>query len=319
MTKAFKGGETGPARRLDAHDARRLAEEATTIDASDPRRVAASVAMFDLLIEHWSLRGGERETLLGGIAKSTWSEWRQRTAVGRIKPDTRERIANLFAIDVNAHALFAPEFADRWVREPNAAFEGRSPLATMLRGKVEDMIRVRLYLERVRSASPTDDSRALRSGQESVGMSALPGTAFDHGEVDPTVSMQRVLDLCQRRADEHPSRYEPVLAAMLDAYAAALVNERDRDALPVLERAVALFSRLASENTVYEDDLARNLLRLGTVFRMLGDEEAAVARFDHCRMVFARRLDRNEPVEVTLSRVYDVLFRNAPRGRDKLA
>ena len=128
-----------PERISDAAAMRDLVEQADTMPQHDPRRVAASLAMFDRLTEHWSLRNAEREALLGGIVKSTWSEWRQRPALARIKPDTRERIANLFTIDLNAHSLFAPEFADRWIRERNAAFQGASPLSSMLRGRVEDV------------------------------------------------------------------------------------------------------------------------------------------------------------------------------------
>ena len=119
----------GPHAAIDRAGALPLASRAETMPAGDPRRTAASVAMLERLSEHWSLRGDERETLLGGVPKSTWSEWRQRPALARIKADTRERIANLFTIDLNAHALFAPEFADRWVREPNAAFAGESPMS----------------------------------------------------------------------------------------------------------------------------------------------------------------------------------------------
>jgi hypothetical protein len=153
------------------------------MDARDPRRIAASLAMFERLAEHWSLRHDERDILLGGVPKSTWSEWRQRPNVARIKSDTRERIANLFAIDLNAHALFAPEFADRWVREPNAAFNSASPLATMLRGKVEDVITVRRYLERIASSSPADTRRSTDAPQvENQAFSALLGDAVESAE-----------------------------------------------------------------------------------------------------------------------------------------
>lgn len=132
--------------------------------ADDPRRVAASIAMFVRLAEHWSLRGAEGETLLGGISNSTWSEWRQHPAAARIKADTRERIAELFTIDLTVHALFGAEFADRWIREPNAALGGESPLARMLRGKVEDINMVRRHLERVRTSLPLEVSEVLHRG-----------------------------------------------------------------------------------------------------------------------------------------------------------
>ncbi len=160
MERTGRAGVEGEQQReVPEHD--RLAAlltEARSIPENDPRRTAASIAMFDRLSEHWSLRGEERETLLGGVSKSTWSEWRQRPLSARVKPDTRERIANLYLIDLNAHSLFAPEFADRWVRQRNAAFGGEAPVAVMLRGKVENIVAVRTYLERVRTSSAAADS-----------------------------------------------------------------------------------------------------------------------------------------------------------------
>jgi hypothetical protein len=140
-----------------------LAPTARTIPAGDPRRVVASIAMFDCLSEHWSLCGDEREILLGGIPNSIWSRWKQHPPAARIERDTRERIVNLFTIYLNAHSLFAPEFADRWVRAQNAAFGGISPISVMLQGKIEDIINVRRYLERIRTpdlASPFFDRRS---------------------------------------------------------------------------------------------------------------------------------------------------------------
>ena len=129
-------------------------ERAKSMEKDDPQRIAASIAMFERLSEHWSLVREEREALLGGAAESTWSEWRRRPALAPLICETRERIANLFSIDLHAHGLFAPQFADRWVREPNAAFQGESPLSVMLHGQMMDGIGIRRYLECLRTSSP---------------------------------------------------------------------------------------------------------------------------------------------------------------------
>ena len=215
----------------------------------DPRRIAASVAMLERLSEHWSLRGDERETLLGGVPKSTWSEWRQRPAFARIRPDTRERIANLFTIDVNAHALFAPEFADRWVREPNSAFGGESPMSTMLHGKLEDVIAVRRYLERIRSSSPTSPSRPSRVPVETTpAVSYLPGDAVDVDDEGAVLSaLRQAAAIYERLALREPARYLPVLAAALNALGKCLEERNDAEAAPILRRAFEIQSRVASQ------------------------------------------------------------------------
>jgi len=188
-----------------------LAGQAGRMPVGDPRRVAASIAMFERLCEHWSLRRDERETLLGGIPKSTWSEWRQRPALARLKSDTRERIANLFTIDLNAHSLFAPEFADRWIREPNRAFEGKSPLSRMLQGRVEDVIAVRRYVEQVRTSSSVDDVPARLPSLAEAAVSHLPGDALgaeDHVD-DALAVLERAVAAYERlaaaRADYQPN------------------------------------------------------------------------------------------------------------------
>ena len=209
--KSSQAGE--PAKPFDSDGLVRLTEQAQAMDERDPRRITASLAMFERLAEHWSLRGDERETLLGGIPKSTWSEWRQRPGFARIKPDTRERVANLFTIDLNVHSLFAPEFADRWIREPNAAFEGESPLSRMLRGKVEDVITVRRYLERVASSTPGEAHHAggAHPAQRLV-VSNLPAIAV---ESDHASESQWQADLSMRVARAMISQDESFSAALL--------------------------------------------------------------------------------------------------------
>jgi hypothetical protein len=234
---------------FDSDRTRLVADDAEAMPARDPRRIAAAVAMFERLAEHWSLRGDERETLLGGIPKSTWSEWRQRPAVARIKSDTRERIANLFVIDLNAHALFAPEFADRWVRESNAAFGNESPLSAMLRGKVEDIILVRRYLEGVRSSSPRG---LVRSDSEPLTVSALPGDAFESDEADPLPALRQAAAIFERLASGEAARYGPALAMSLSALATRLEQQDDAEAAPVLRRAVEIQAQLALERPAAE-------------------------------------------------------------------
>jgi Protein of unknown function (DUF2384) len=197
-------------------------EQAKSMEASDPRRIAASIAMFDRLAEHWSLRGDEREMLLGGVPKSTWSEWKHRPRAARIRADTRERIANLFAIDLNAHSLFAPEFADRWVRSPNAAFGGDTPMSLMVRGKFEDVIGIRRYLESIRTSSPFEAARSQRAPSLAMqAVSYLPDQGAEHcsGHAQVWVSSDVYAQLeAIARQDDRP--FSSIVADALAAYKA---------------------------------------------------------------------------------------------------
>jgi hypothetical protein len=268
----------GPAKAVDPAAMLRLADDAKAIPAADPRRMAASFAMFERLSEHWSLRGDEREMLLGGIPKSTWSEWRQRPASARMKSDTRERIANLFTIDLNVHALFAPEFADRWVREPNAAFGGASPLSTMLRGRVEDVISIRRYLERVRTSSPSDPGRADESrAANDLAVSYLPGAALGSTGETAVPALRQAVAMYERLALDEPSRYRPALASASHTLAVGLDAHDDPEALPVLRRAVEVLHDLAAEQVDYEAELLGSLLDLRRLLLKLGHAAEAQA------------------------------------------
>jgi uncharacterized protein (DUF2384 family) len=218
-------------------DIARLLREAAEIPQNDPRRGAASLAMFDQLSEHWSLRGDERETLLGGVSKSTWSEWKQKPLSARIRPDTRERIANMFTIDLNAHSLFAPEFADVWVRQPHAAFDGKSPLSVMLRGKVEDLVFVRRHLERVRtSSSPARDVKTAIAQKN---------------EPAPLPALEQAVVEAERLVEAQPGHFEGVLASALESLAEYHARTGEmKAAVGELQRACELDSRFADVHAV---------------------------------------------------------------------
>jgi hypothetical protein len=265
---------SGSSKALDPCAGHHLADAAEVISPRDPRRVLAAVAMLERLAEHWSLRGDEREMLLGGIPKSTWSEWRQRPRAARIKSDTRERIANLFTIDLNAHALFAAEFADRWVREPNAAFGGASPISTMLRGKVEDIITVRRYLERIRTSSPNETMPAAESSAADK-----PYTTMDH--------LRFVVRAYERFASRDPRRFRPALASALNTLATSLEVDDHAAALPVMRRAVEVLRNVASEQMAYKVELIRSLFHLGELLSTVGNENEASSVIMEARRLVA--------------------------------
>jgi len=290
-----------PVRALVDEGILRSAELAEVVPPDDPRRVAASIAMFERLAEHWSLRGSERQALLGGVSKSTWSEWRQRPSGARLKADTRERIANLFAIDLNLHSLFAPEFADRWVRSASAAFAGESPLVTMLRGRVEDVITVRRYLERVRTSSPDDrehlgtpidtaDVAVSYLAREAEANDALAaslrrGVAY----LEVLASLRRGVAYLEVLSSKEPMKYRPVLASAASALASWLQAAPDdgyavdrlvattNEAEALLRKALEIRRQLAAEDDRYTVDQLDALVHLERLLIKLGKTDEAAA------------------------------------------
>lgn len=256
--------------RLESDDMASIASE------DDSLRIAASIAMFERVSEHWSLRGSERETLLGGVPKSTWSEWRQRPKSARIKADTRERIANLLLVDFNAHALFAPEFADRWVREPNAALNGISPLAKMLAGKVEDVIAVRRYLDGVRVSAPLDSLRA-HDGRDAraVAISFLPAAVAEPAADLVLRDLRRGLAAVEAMRLQEPDRYRRAYAAALGGLASWLEEMNDDEAVAVQRQAVDVWHRLGTDTAEHQVELLESLAHLRRLVLRFGKKAEA--------------------------------------------
>jgi hypothetical protein len=67
--------------------------------------------------------------------------------------DTLRRISYVLGIYKAIQILFQdPGMADRWIREPNRFFAGKSALDRMLAGDVADLYVVREYLDAARGA-----------------------------------------------------------------------------------------------------------------------------------------------------------------------
>lgn len=104
------------------------------------------------LFRAWQITDAEACTLLGDMAKRTWSRWKD-GQIGRIDRDLRMRMALLMGIHKGLRYLFRdPERGYAWIRKPNAAFEGRSALEVMLRGEMTDLIALRDWLNAERGA-----------------------------------------------------------------------------------------------------------------------------------------------------------------------
>jgi hypothetical protein len=112
---------------------------------------AAGLRAFARIAEQWGLSVEQQRCLLGEPARSTFFAWRKSPGDASLPRDTLERLSNLLGIYKSLQILLPDEAAaDAWVKQPNAAFGGRSALDHMLAGNLSDLNTVRRYLDAVR-------------------------------------------------------------------------------------------------------------------------------------------------------------------------
>lgn len=131
---------------------RQAAKVATAVPAVDPG--AAGLRTFFRIAEAWRLTPGEQRALLGNVAKQTLYNWRDDPAHARLSDDQLDRLSYVLGIYKALHIIFTrAEQADGWIRRPNDAppFGGAPAAAVMCSGKMEDLMRVRRYLDGARS------------------------------------------------------------------------------------------------------------------------------------------------------------------------
>lgn len=113
---------------------------------SPDRPEANALDAFFALAGVWSLSADQQIVLLGSPSRSTYFKWKRDG--GGVAGDTEERISHLMAIYKALQILFPdPARADAWLRRPNRVFQGRSALDVLLEGRLQDIIRVRDYVD----------------------------------------------------------------------------------------------------------------------------------------------------------------------------
>lgn len=106
----------------------------------------AVVALF----RHWGVSDTDAAILLGGISAKTFRRWKDGDH-GRVTRDLADRLSNLLGIHKALRLVFADPVAGyRWMSAPNAAFGGASALDLLRQGGMEDILRLRRYLDSVR-------------------------------------------------------------------------------------------------------------------------------------------------------------------------
>ena len=123
------------------------------VAAKEAHRIAAQT--FFNIADVWDMDVGEQRAALGNVSKQTVYNWREHPERARMTSDQLDRVSYLLGVYKALHILFTrPEQADSWIRRPNAAvpFGGKSAAELLFSGRMEDLIRVRRYLDGVRGA-----------------------------------------------------------------------------------------------------------------------------------------------------------------------
>jgi Protein of unknown function (DUF2384) len=120
--------------------------------AAEPRiDPVAALRGFFLIMDAWGASPDEARAILGAPAERTFYAWRSGTAV-RVPADTLRRIGYVAGIYKALQILYADaQTADGWVKRPNRALGGQTPLQRMRAGDVTDLAAVRDYLDAARA------------------------------------------------------------------------------------------------------------------------------------------------------------------------
>ncbi|WP_428490209.1 MbcA/ParS/Xre antitoxin family protein [Rhodopila sp.] len=127
-----------------------LTQQKTRVAPPRVDPIAALRGCFHIM-DAWGATADETRIILGAPAERTYYAWRAGNAV-RVPPDTLRRIGYVAGIYKALQILYSdPHLADGWVKRPNGAFGGQTPLQRMCASDVTDLAAVRDYLDAARA------------------------------------------------------------------------------------------------------------------------------------------------------------------------
>lgn len=120
-------------------------------DADRARLSKVALGAYRRLVEQWGLTGQQAAALLD-VSLSTWERMKQDEKGKALSQDQMTRISALVGVFKGLHLLFADDMADRWPSLGNKAplFARMSPIESMIRGGIPQMLDVRRYVDAVR-------------------------------------------------------------------------------------------------------------------------------------------------------------------------
>jgi hypothetical protein len=122
-----------------------------SLEADRLRLSKVALKAYRRLIEQWGLTGQQAAALLD-VSTSTWERLKQGGKDKSLSQDQLTRISALVGIYKGLHLLFADDMADRWARLENRGplFARMSPIESMMKGGIPQMLDVRRYVDAVR-------------------------------------------------------------------------------------------------------------------------------------------------------------------------
>jgi hypothetical protein len=134
----------------NAHIAGITLEKPTDLSSrkTQERLSPSALVGFFRLADVWKLRDEDARGLLGGISNGTYYSLKRRPSK-TLDQDKLTRISLLLGIFKALNILYSKKLADAWVQlsNSNPMFGGESPLASMIKGGVPAMIRVRQLVD----------------------------------------------------------------------------------------------------------------------------------------------------------------------------
>lgn len=122
-----------------------------SMEADRVRLSKVALKAYKRLVQQWGLTGQQAAALLD-VSTSTWERMKQEEKAKPFSQDQLTRISALVGIYKGLHLLFADDMADRWPRLDNKSplFARMSPINSMLKGGIPQMLEVRRYVDAVR-------------------------------------------------------------------------------------------------------------------------------------------------------------------------
>lgn len=120
-------------------------------EADRARLSRVALKAYRRLVTQWGLTGQQAAALLD-VSTSTWERLKQEGRDKSLSQDQLTRISALVGIYKALHLLFVDDMADRWPRLQNRGplFAGLTPIDSMIRGGIPQMLDVRRYVDAVR-------------------------------------------------------------------------------------------------------------------------------------------------------------------------
>ena len=102
------------------------------------------------IFARWGISDVDAAVILGGISAKTFRRWRD-GEYGRVNRDLADRLSYVIGIHRALRIIFAePAQGYGWMGRPNAELDGLTPVQLLMRGGMDDLRRLRRYLDAVR-------------------------------------------------------------------------------------------------------------------------------------------------------------------------